>query len=111
VVEPIQYREGGEPARVRQLPGLTEYKAVTLRYGVTDSHALWDWLMLTVGGTTQRKSMSIVLLDDARVEKMRWNLFEAWPSEWRGAPLDALENEMAIESLTLVYERLERRPI
>lgn len=107
-VEPIPYREGGDPLNVRQLPGRVEYQAVTLRYGLTGSRALWDWLMLTMQGRTERKSASIVLLNNEREQEMRWNLFEAWPSEWKGAPLDALQNEIAIESLTLVYERLER---
>ena len=47
-VEPIQYREGGDRQSVRQLPGQTEYSPVTLRYGLTQSHELWDWLMAAV---------------------------------------------------------------
>jgi phage tail-like protein len=107
-VEPIQYREGGDRQSVRQLAGQTEYSPVTLRYGLTQSHELWDWLMAAVEGEVQRKSASIVLLDDERNPVARWNLFEAWPSEWNAAALNALENEIAIESLTLVYESLQR---
>jgi phage tail-like protein len=107
-IESIEYREGSDPSRVRQLPGQTAYQAVTLNYGLTSSRALWEWLMQTVEGVIDRKSMSIIVLDSRRNPAMRWNLYEAWPSEWRGAPLDALENEIAIESLTLVYESIQR---
>jgi phage tail-like protein len=43
-----------------------------------------------------------------QTEVMRWNLTNAWPARWRGAPLDALNREIAIETLTLVYETIER---
>ena len=45
----------------------------------------------------------------ARPRSLRWDLINAWPSEWRGAPLDALGREVAIESLTLVFETLAAR--
>ena len=41
-------------------------------------------------------------------EVVRWNLVNAWPREWRGTPLDAMGQEIAIETLTLVFETLER---
>jgi phage tail-like protein len=43
-----------------------------------------------------------------QTEVMRWNLTNAWPARWRGAPLDALNREIAIETLTLVFETIER---
>jgi phage tail-like protein len=39
---------------------------------------------------------------------MRWNLVDAWPAEWRSAGFDALSREIAIESITLVFDSLER---
>jgi phage tail-like protein len=45
---------------------------------------------------------------DGVTEVLRWDLINAWPSEWHGAPLDALAREVAIESLTLVFESLQR---
>ena len=86
-----------------------EYSDVTLRYGLTSSRELWDWMMDVVKGQTQRRSVSIVVLDnEGSQEMMRWNLDNAWPSEWRGAALDALTHEVAIEHLTLVFDELSR---
>lgn len=108
-VEPIAYREAGANQIVRQLPGRVEYSEVTLRYGVTSSEDFWKWMKDTASGKIDRRNVSILLRDtEGGRELTRWNLIEAWPSAWRGAPLDALANDVAIESLTLVYESLER---
>lgn len=108
-VNAIPYREGGNSQVVHYVPGQTEYGAITLRYGLTRSTELWDWFLAGVKGTVQRKNCSIILLDaDGTTEVLRWNLINAWAAEWRGARLSALDQEVAIESLTLVCETLER---
>lgn len=108
-VKPIRYREGGSGQIIRALPGPTEYSDVTLRYGLTRSRDLFDWLMRTASGDIERRNISIVMLEqNGADEALRWNLFRAWPSEWHGAPLDGLGNQVAIEELTLSYDSLER---
>ena len=108
-VESIAYREAGNHQVVRHIPGPVDYQPVTLKYGVTRSGDLWKWMMKTAEGNVERRNVSIVLLDSQGVgEVMRWTLMDAWPSEWQGAALNASEKEIAIESLTLVYDRLER---
>ncbi|MGC9347456.1 MAG: phage tail protein [Anaerolineae bacterium] len=108
-VEAIKYREAGNNQVVRRIPGRVEYADVTLSYGLTSSRDLWDWFLTAVNGSVQRKNISILMLDsDGVTEMMRWNLVDAWPAEWRGAPLDAMSQEIAIESLTLVFESMER---
>jgi phage tail-like protein len=39
---------------------------------------------------------------------MQWNLINAWVAEWRGAQLDALAQEAAIETVSLVFESIDR---
>ncbi|HEV2914245.1 MAG TPA: phage tail protein [Pyrinomonadaceae bacterium] len=108
-VAPISYREAGNSQVVHYVPGRTEYGAVTLRYGVTKSRELWDWFQTGVNGKIDRRNVSIVLLDsDGKTEVMRWNLMQAWATQWRGAFLDTRGQEVAIESVTLVCETLER---
>lgn len=106
---PIKYREGGEHQIIHAIPGPVEYADITLRYGLTNSPEMWDWLKNTMQGKVERKEISIVLLDhEGANEAMRWNLGNAWISEWRGAMLSAMNREVAIESMTLVYESIER---
>jgi phage tail-like protein len=106
-VEAIRYREGGENQIVRRLPGPVEYGDITLHYGLTDSRELFEWMMTAVSGEVDRRDVSIIMLaENDNDEVLRWNLYDAWPSEWRGAALDALGREVAVEQLTLVCERI-----
>lgn len=108
-VHPIRYREGGAGQVVHVIPGPVTYGDLTLHYGLTTSAELWTWLMSAVRGTVERRNVSILMLDSSGTsEVMRWNLLNAWPSRWRGAVLDALNREVAIESLTLVFETVDR---
>jgi phage tail-like protein len=108
-VHPIRYREGGAGQLVHVIPGPVSYGDVTLSYGLTSSTELWQWLQSAVRGQVQRRNVSILMLDSSgATEVSRWNLTNAWPSRWRGAPLDALDHEIAIESLTIVFETLHR---
>jgi phage tail-like protein len=108
-VQVIKYREGGTNQVIHCIPGPVEYADITLRYGLTASRDLWDWLMTAVQGKVDRKNVSILLLDsDGVAEVMRWDLVNTWIAEWRGSVLNAMQREVAIESLTLVFETLQR---
>ena len=108
-VETIEYREGGGAPAVRKLPGRVTYGDVTLKWGMSESRELWDWLMATTQGTFERRDISVIMLKpDGQQEQTRWNLFDTYPCDWRGARLDAMGDQVAIETLTLAVERLER---
>jgi phage tail-like protein len=108
-VHPIHYREGGTAQIVRALPGRVEYAEVTLRYGLTHSTELWTWFLQSVQGKVRRQHVSIAMLEeDGVTEGLRWNLFNAWPSAWAGAPLDALGRDIAVEELKLAFDSLDR---
>ena len=107
-VEVIQYREGGDSATVRKLPGKVSYPDIVLKWGVTDSRELFDWHAGVVQGDIQRKNGSVILVGDDGEEKVRWNFFDAWPSTWKGPDFSGMGKDVAIESLTLVCERVER---
>lgn len=104
--DPVDYREGTDPNHVRKLSGLNKYSPITLKRGVTDSTKLWEWRQTVLEGRAERRNMSIVLLNEAREEKWRWNLRNAWPSKWTGPSFNATSNEVAIETLEIVHEEL-----
>ncbi len=107
--ELITYQEAGLNSTVRAVPGRTKFSPVELMYGLTSSRDLWDWLMETVQGRVRRTEVSVAMLDPSGAsEVMRWNLANAWPMEWRGAPLAAVGNELAIETLVLAHEGITR---
>jgi phage tail-like protein len=110
-VDSISYAEGGS-SKVYHVPGRTRNDPVTLYYGLTQSHEIWDWVNSISKGTVPvpRKNIQILLLDsDGVTEKVRWTLYNAWPRAWRGARLDALLSEVAIESVEFVYETVDRQ--
>ncbi len=106
--DPIEYREGGENRTVRKLPGLTKYTNITLKWGLTDLRELYDWFRRTVNGVIERKNGSIIVLDLEGNEKLRWNFFNAWPTKWDGPDFSAKGTDVAIETLELAHEGIER---
>ena len=106
--DPVEYREGGENTTMRKLPGKTKYSDISLKWGMTDSQEFYDWRRGVIDGAIERKNGSIILLDDQGKEQMRWNFVNAWPSKWEGPGFDASANDVAIESITLAHEGVER---
>lgn len=104
----IDYREGDELLTTRKVPGLTKYTNITLKWGMTDDHELWDWRKKAMEGKVERKNGSIILLDDTGSEKVRWNFRNAWPTKWTGPSFNATGNDIAIETLEIVHEGLDR---
>jgi phage tail-like protein len=106
--EIIEYREGIDSNTIRQLPGLTVYKNIVLRRGITDSKELSNWRKGVVKGEIERKNGAIVLLDDKRQEVARWRFVEGWPNKWSGPELNAMGGDVAVEELEICHEGLEQ---
>ena len=104
----VEYREGNEARTPRKLPGLTKYANVVLKRGITDDKELWEWRKTVIDGKVVRKNGSLILLDDTGAEKLRWNFREGWPTKWTGPSFNATANEVAIESLEIAHEGLEK---
>ncbi len=107
--DPIEYREGSDrPLTARKLPGLVKFSNITLKWGITDDTELWDWRKKAMDGTVERKNGSIILLDDTGEEKARWNFREGWPTKWTGPSFNATGSEVAIETLEIAHEWVEK---
>jgi phage tail-like protein len=106
--EPVEVNEGGFNSASHKLPGRTKQNNLTLKWGLTDSTELYDWYRDVVNGKIQRKNGSIILLNSQGDEKARWNFFKAWPTKWDGPDFTAKGNEVAIETLEIAHEGLER---
>lgn len=106
-VEIIEYREGGDVATVRKLPGKISYPDISLKWGVTNSRELYDWHRAAVNGKIERKNGSIILQDDTGQEQVRYNFFRAWPSKWDGPDFSAKGNDVAVDTLVIACEGVE----
>jgi phage tail-like protein len=109
-IDVTEYREGGDNETMRKLPAKTKYSNITLKYGSTDDHELYDWHRQWIKGdpAAKRKNGSIVLLDRTGQERIRWNFVNAWPVKWTGPSFNAKNNDVSIETLELAHEGLER---
>jgi phage tail-like protein len=107
-IQVVDYREGGEELRVRRLPGLHKYANIVLKRGITQDLEWWNWHKQALEGNVERRNGSVVLLDDRGQEQVRWIFLNSWPCKYIGPTLDARSNEVAIETLELAHEGLER---
>jgi phage tail-like protein len=126
----IPYREGGYNTTVHQIPGQTTFAPITLQRGVvlgTKQH--WDWmrkLFATVQGGSAgtqaqnfRADLEIQVLShpiagsgadngtntsaDDHVA-MRFQVYNCWPTSVAYSDLNAGDNAILVEQLTLVHE-------
>lgn len=105
----IEYREGPDAPTLRKLIGLNKFGNVTLKRGVGLGRQMFEWRQMAAEQSKDpkrepRRNISIILLDDNRKERARFNLKNAWPSKWTGPDFKASANEIAIEQLELTHE-------
>lgn len=104
----IDYREGNDATmNVRKLSGLRKYTNITLKRGYTQDTGFWEWRKKIINGEMDRRSASVILMDEERNEVLRWNIREAWISKWDSGPFNAKTSDVAIETIELVHEGLE----
>jgi phage tail-like protein len=115
----IEYREGrdqsgNDGAFLRKQPGIEAYPNVMMRRGITGSTALWDLrkaIRTAKDGPTVKPAKmpnwTIVLQDEAHQPVVTWTLENAWIAKLSGPSLNSKSNEIAIESIEVVCERIE----
>jgi phage tail-like protein len=127
----IPYREGGYNTTVHQIPGQTTFTPLTLQRGVLiGSKQNWDWMRqlfatVTAGNTTRgvdqnfRCDLEIAVLshpipgspnaNDTTTNSqdhvaMRFKVYNAWPTSVAYSDLNAGDNALFVEQMTLVHE-------
>lgn len=111
---PIEYREGMDAVNAtRKLPGMEKYSNVQFKRGITGSLAMWEWRKQVRDSSSTSppsKTVRVKLLNenhDVGNPAMTWVLHGAWPTKITGPSLNAKGNDIAIEQVDLVVERLD----
>ncbi len=112
----ITYREGGEANVEHKSPGKTHYAPIVLERGVTHDLEFEAWanLVFNKGSGSMslksfRKDIIIELLNEAGVLVIAYRVYRCWVSEYVALPdLDAGQNAVAIQSITIEHEGWER---
>lgn len=102
------YSEGGLNTHLRKFPTRTKQTNLVLKRGIVDRE-MWNWYWDLVQGVVKRRSISVVVYDPSGSEVvMEWQFREAFPCKWLGPELSATQNNVAVETLELCCEELER---
>ncbi len=106
--EVIEFKQGNDMV-VRKKPGRTTYANIVLERGYTATDDLWQWRKNIEDGKIDRRSGSIIILDnDGSTEVARYNFYEGWPAKWYVPDMDADKSAMAIEKVEIAVEKIER---
>jgi len=109
-VQVVEYRNGNDTAnQVRKITGLSRHTDITLRRGIIGSLALWQWLdQVRNGNQGATRTVAIHLQSEDHSSVVQsWKLLRARPVKYVTGPLSAKGTDVALEALTLAYERLE----
>lgn len=130
--ESIAYREGGYNTTVHQIPGMTTFSPVTMNRGVvlgSDQNVQWMRRLFAVAtgsgngriGSDFRCNVDISVLGhpnatgganatenattpEGLFTAMRFRLYNAWITNLAYSDLNAGDNNLLVESITLVHE-------
>ena len=106
----IEYRNGNDKTNeVRKLTGLARYPDVTLRRGVIGSLNLYNWLNQIRNGDENALRTVVIHLqnEDHTATVQTWKLLRARITKHVSGPMNAKGTDVAMEELTMAYERLQ----
>jgi phage tail-like protein len=109
-VDVIEYRNGNEKENaVRKITGLNRVSDVTLKRGIIGSLDLYQWIdQIRNGDQAALRTVTIQLMsEDHSSAVLTWKLLRARIVKYVCGPLHARGTDVAMESITLAYERLE----
>ena len=109
-VDVIEYRNGNDKENnPRKLTGLTRVSDVTLKRGIIGSLALYQWINQIRNGDPAAARTVVIHLqnEDHTATVMSWKLRGARIIKHTSGPLNAKGTDVAVEEITLAYERLE----
>lgn len=105
--EVIQYRDGEmkEMTFLKQA-GLRKYSNITLKRGTfaTDNDYFKWWDSVKIQNYSDRRDLTIKLLDENHSPVVTWKVKKAWPTKIESTNLKADANEVAIETLEIAHE-------
>jgi phage tail-like protein len=106
----IEYRNGNSKENgVMKLTGLNKATDVTLKRGIVGSDNLYAWLNdIRNGNETALRTVRVQLMsEDHQTAVQTWTLLRARIIKYVAGPFNAKGTDVAMEELTLAYERME----
>ncbi|MEX0930003.1 MAG: phage tail protein [Balneolales bacterium] len=106
------YEEGGENRFIHRLPERVTYENLVLKRGVLRGSNLISWFKDSVESFQfDPKSVLVTLLNEEHVPLEAWNFIKAYPVKWSVDSFDAMNNEIAVETIELAFQYYRRMDI
>ena len=104
-VETETYVEGGQNHFIHTLPVRTKYANLELKRGLLLDSGIAKWVMDSLEHFEfQPANLLITLLNENHQPRATWNVVNAIPIEWSIDSLNAEDNKIVVESMSLVYQ-------
>ncbi|MDR0851322.1 MAG: phage tail protein [Clostridiales Family XIII bacterium] len=127
-VDVVEFRQGnsGSLSPVK-IPGLVKHGNLTMKFGMTGSANFRDWIWSCVDH--QRKGsirVADIIIQLVSIQTdvpptvgtpgttegdMAWHLKNAWVTKYTGSDLNALQSEVAIETIEVAFEYFDTIPL
>ena len=104
----VEYRHGDSPDFTTiKMPGLKKSSDVTLKKGIfTGDIKFFTWFNENTLNTIERKTVTIMLLNEKGDSEIVWTLTNAFPKQVQGTDLNSTSSDAAVETLVLAHEGL-----
>jgi phage tail-like protein len=106
-LETFDYLEGGVNDRVHRFPTRFSYSNIVLKRGMGLGDDLWLWHKEFLDGKGKRRDGLIILQNELKIPIKIWTFSRGLPIKWSGPAFNAMNSELAIESLEIAHEKLE----
>ena len=102
-------REGGLNEFEHKFATNTTFGNLTLERGLVDDY-LWAWHDDIIEDRTpnKRRSLTILLFDEAGEEAWRWLVEGAFPVKWSGTDLDGASSQVLVESVEFAHHGIRK---
>jgi phage tail-like protein len=115
-VQTLGNRYGEDTRGVQDyIPVMTRFAPVTFTRGVIGEMTFLDWIFAAAAnmnsgptGEKMRRTLLVVVLDEAGRRRISWRLKDALPIGYEISPMDALRTEVLTESITFQITGVER---
>lgn len=110
--EPAEYKfadDKGAPGYYA-IPGRMKFGRITLKRGLTNDMSMWNWRKQIEDGNvgSARTNGSIIMMDQDGSAVAEYNFENAWPLKVSGPTPNANSNEIAMEEIEIICERVWR---
>jgi len=107
-LETLDYAEGGKNTHLHRLPTRSKPSDIVLKRGLLIASDLYAWVRNVADGDYRRRDGAIVQLGYSGLPLRTWLFRRGLPLKWTGPTLNASQNGVATEALTITHEGLDQ---